>query len=211
MVDDARGDGDKLVNTLHQENAALRERVADLEALAQHDPLTNIGNRRAFDIDLKKELERTRRIGYPTCLVLLDIDGLKDINDSRGHPAGDACLVYLALVLAEKVRKLDSVHRIGGDEFAIVLSASTAEAGSAVAQRIQSAPLAINHRGQELMFRISIGVASADGGGITVLDPSLVSVRRSHIEVKLDQLPATLLASADEVLYQNKALNRFNA
>jgi len=203
---------DRQIIQLLAENAVLREKVADLEALAQCDPLTNSGNRRAFDAALKKELERTRRSGYPTCLILLDIDGLKSINDAYGHPAGDACLIELARALVSKVRKLDSVHRIGGDEFAIVLAASNAQAGSTVAQRLQSASLAVNHNAEALSFGVSIGVASADNEGISVLDsalnPAFVGAHRAAIEGVTDQLPARLLAAADEVLYQNKTLTR---
>ena len=203
---------DRQIIQLLEENAVLREKVADLEALVQCDPLTNSGNRRAFDTALKRELERTRRSGYPTCLILLDIDGLKRINDSFGHAAGDACLIKLARVLASKVRKLDSVHRIGGDEFAIVLAASTVQDGSIVAQRLQSASIAVNHSGELLSFSFSIGVASADNEGISVLDsalvPALVSARRAAIGEVREQLPAHLLAAADEALYQNKTLTR---
>ena len=203
---------DRKIIQLLAENALLREKVADLEALAQSDSLTQCGNRRAFDTALKKELERSRRSGYPTCLILLDIDGLKRINDAYGHSAGDSCLIELARVLVSKVRKLDSVHRIGGDEFAIVLAASTVQAGSIVAQRLQSASLAINHSGELLSFSFSIGVASADSEGISVLDsalnPAFGSAHRVAVEGVTDQLPARLLAAADEALYQSKAQNR---
>ena len=115
-------------------------------------------------------------------------------------------------MLVSKVRKLDSVHRICGDEFAIVLAASTVQAGSIVAQRLQSASLAINHSGELLSFSFSIGVASADSEGISVLDsalnPAFGSAHRAAVEGVTDQLPARLLAAADEALYQSKAQNR---
>ena len=78
---------------LRAEVGSLRERVATLEALLKCDALTGLGNRRAFDECLTIELERTARSGKPSCLLLLDIDGLKTLNDNFSHAAGDAASV----------------------------------------------------------------------------------------------------------------------
>jgi len=209
MVDDIANRAEQRLHQLRRENNVLRERVADLEALVQRDPLTNIGNRRSFDRGLKTELERTLRSGLPTGLILLDVDGLKGINDSRGHAAGDACLKSLARVLGAKVRRLDSIHRIGGDEFAIVLSGCSTEASDAVAHRLEATPLVFNHSDEMFVFSVSVGFAGVDASGVSVLNsvgkPVLVSPVCATHEDSLAQLSANLLAAADEALYLNKA------
>ena len=208
MVDDSAGSKELSLRQLRRENKMLKERVADLEALAQRDPLTHIGNRRSFDRQLTTELERSLRSGQPTGLILLDVDGLKGINDSCGHAAGDACLKSLARVLVAKVRLLDSIHRIGGDEFAIVLSGCSAEASDAVAHRLEAPPLLFDHNGEARAFSISIGFASAAASGVSVLDsagkPVLVSPSCLAQKVSAGQLSANLLAAADKALYLNK-------
>jgi len=134
---------------------------------------------------------------------------LKGINDSRGHAAGDSCLKSLARVLGAKVRRLDSIHRIGGDEFAIILSGCSTEAGDAVAHRLEVPPLMFNHNGEMFAFSVSVGFASVDAGGVSVLNsggkPVLVSPFSATHEDSLEQLSANLLAAADEALYLNKA------
>ncbi|MBW8881530.1 MAG: GGDEF domain-containing protein [Asticcacaulis sp.] len=117
-----------MINTLVAENERLRaelraehdaRRIA--EAQADSDVLTPTLNRRAFVREMHRAMADCRRYGEHACLIFLDMDGFKAINDSYGHAAGDAALHYVAETLKASVREGDSVGRIGGDEFAILL------------------------------------------------------------------------------------------
>lgn len=146
---------------LRAEVGSLRERVATLEALLKCDALTGLGNRRAFDECLASELERTARSGKPSCLLLLDIDGLKTLNDNFSHAAGDAAIQFLAQSVVRTMRKLDSAHRLGGDEFAVILAGSGEEGGARVAERIHAALSAgLVFDSQQLQVKVSIGCAT---------------------------------------------------
>ena len=100
------------------ENARLH-RVVERQAVT--DALTGLANRRQFYEVLGREYERSQRFGTPLSLILLDIDDFKQINDSRGHLAGDAVLHGVATTLAELIREIDMAARYGGEEFAILL------------------------------------------------------------------------------------------
>lgn len=112
---------------------------AEMQELAERDTLTGLYNRRLFDHELKTALARARRSGEPVSLLVVDLDGLKEINDVGGHGAGDDALRALGDALRTSVRAGDTIFRLGGDEFAVVLPGATAEAGAAVAARAQQA------------------------------------------------------------------------
>lgn len=95
--------------------------IAELEARADVDPLTDILNRRGFDRELTRSLAYVKRYGVPATLVLIDLDGFKAVNDSHGHATGDALLRAVARRLVARVRASDIVARLGGDEFAVLL------------------------------------------------------------------------------------------
>jgi diguanylate cyclase (GGDEF)-like protein len=100
------------------------------------DPLTGVLNRGAFQVILERELESARRYGHPLSLVMLDLDGFKELNDELGHPAGDKVLRRLGALLRDQMRSADWCARYGGDEFAVIAS-HTDEAGAArLAHRI---------------------------------------------------------------------------
>ncbi len=111
--------------------ALVRERrsrrAAEHAALA--DPLTGVANRLAFDQRLADEWQRARRFGHPFAVLMIDLDGFKQVNDQRGHTTGDRVLRVVAQQLLERVRATDALARIGGDEFAVILP-ETSEFGA---------------------------------------------------------------------------------
>ncbi len=140
----------------------LQERlVAELQEQARVDALTGLVNRRSFDEALESTL--IRPCGAGTALVLIDVDSFKTINDSHGHPVGDAVLVHLARVLREQIRTADAVlSRLGGDELAVLLRDCTPEVAGRRAEdlllAVRSTPLPLAD-GTLLSLSISLGVA----------------------------------------------------
>lgn len=127
-----------LIDSLMRENADLRARLEVAEQNASCDVLTPTLNRRAFVQELNRAMSDCRRYTEEAALIFLDLDGFKSINDIYGHAAGDAALVYVAETLKANVREGDSVGRIGGDEFAVLLRRAGAEAARAKAHKLQA-------------------------------------------------------------------------
>jgi diguanylate cyclase (GGDEF)-like protein len=128
-----------------------------LTALADRDPLTGLSNRRAFLGRVAEETRRAARHPAPISLLLLDVDHLKELNDERGHDAGDAALVAVAAAIQIACRSIDVGARWGGDEFAVLLPSTSKEAARVVAERIQAT---LRVRGTT----VSIGIASTAPG-----------------------------------------------
>ncbi len=116
----------------------LRKQVEYLRALVHTDELTGLSNLRHFNETLSLELERTRRSKQPTCLILLDLDNFKAVNDNHGHEVGNSVLCHFAKVIRQTIRRLDTPCRLGGDEFAIILPATNLEQGTRLTKRLQS-------------------------------------------------------------------------
>jgi diguanylate cyclase (GGDEF)-like protein len=136
----------------------LRNEVADLALL---DDLTGVGNRRHLLQRLTEECARSERGGEPFALLVIDLDGFKRINDTHGHAAGDACLQHFTLMAQTRLRPGDMLARTGGDEFCIVLPASTLREGAMIARRVldvcrEDAEACV---GADIPIAISIGVA----------------------------------------------------
>ena len=110
-----------------------------LQHLADHDPLTGLENRRAFERAVDAQLAHVKRYGDEGALLILDLDHFKGVNDTLGHHAGDALIMAVADVLREHVRDSDRVARLGGDEFAVLLPKADAEQAVAVADKLVSA------------------------------------------------------------------------
>lgn len=106
-------------------HAATEELAAQLEGAAMRDPLTGAGNRRWLDIAASSTLERAAGAREPVCLIALDLDGLKNVNDWHGHQAGDEAIGRLVAGLTAAARSGDQVFRTGGDEFVVLLPGST--------------------------------------------------------------------------------------
>lgn len=140
-----------------------RRAFAELRTLATTDSLTGTLNRREFLRQLDSEWSRIQRHeGYQTTVLMLDVDHFKSINDSRGHKAGDAALAQLGALLRRSVRKFDTVARIGGEEFAIILPGASVQEGTQFADRLrsQAAEMSILFDSQEFKMTVSIGISS---------------------------------------------------
>ena len=166
---------------------ALRTRIEGLivrlELTARTDQLTGLPNRRAFDEQLSQEIARARRRGAPLSLLLLDLDRFKQLNDSRGHLAGDDALKVVAATIRSRVREVDWPARIGGDEFAAVLPDAAEPEATLIADRLRET-VAAAFAGDPVPLAASVGTATASGG-------------------ELDA--ERLLAAADRALYRAKA------
>ncbi len=148
---------------------------AELREMAATDMLTGLPNRRHFLAQLEQECARVHRDGeHSASVLMIDIDHFKNVNDSRGHVAGDQVLRHLAAAMRQELRRVDSLGRLGGEEFAIILpGAELADAGLfADRLRRKVAESAATHEGRELPVTISIGVSEirpADAGAEDVL------------------------------------------
>jgi len=153
---------------LRSENEALKRQVAALEifrALAYRDALTGLWNRRYFEERVDEELSRARRNrSHAFSILMIDVNGLKRINDRFGHAAGDEHIAAAARFLVETLRGHDVVCRIGGDEFAVILPEVSTPEVSGLIQRLRVALDSAN-RGRERAVGLSFGAATwwADG------------------------------------------------
>lgn len=140
-------------------------RIRMLEHLAVTDPLTGLLNRRGLGQRLAERLSEARRHNEPGVVLFVDMDGLKRINDRFGHAAGDAAIRMVAEGLRHAVRAHDTVGRIGGDEFAVVMGRVGPEKGLAAAARMGRAigRLTLVQDGQALPLSVSIGLAPFTG------------------------------------------------
>jgi len=118
---------------------SLRKEVSELSELVSTDPLTGLYNFRFFSQMMKLEMERTRRNAMPTCMVMVDLDHFKNINDTWGHEVGNIALKLAADIFKQQVRSTDFVCRYGGEEFAIILPETHLRMALPVAERIRLA------------------------------------------------------------------------
>jgi diguanylate cyclase (GGDEF)-like protein len=116
--------------------ADLQERYEAAKADALRDPLTGLGNHRAFHEELDRQVEASLRYGVPLSLMLIDLDEFKSVNDTKGHAGGDRILRGFGQLLNAAVRRADRAYRIGGDEFAVLLPHTDLEGSRVVARRI---------------------------------------------------------------------------
>ena len=161
------------IMTLMKEVSALREeietnsrRIGYLELLAHQDTLVPVANRRAFVRELTRVISYSERYDEPASLVYFDLNGFKQINDTLGHAAGDAALKYVARTLMEHVRESDTVGRLGGDEFGVVLwrmgEREALEKASELAEAISAHP--VEHEGHSFVLRTAHGATTFRSG-----------------------------------------------
>jgi diguanylate cyclase (GGDEF)-like protein len=170
---------------LHTANLELAAANARLEKLAITDGLTGLRNHRNFQELLADEFKRSRRYKKPLSVMLLDVDHFKKFNDSFGHPAGDAVLKRVAVILTGQARTTDQVARYGGEEFALVLPETDAQGAEIIAERIRHAIAddAWEHR------RVTVSI------GISSLDDDIADI-------------AFMIEAADKALYVSKEKGR---
>ena len=140
----------------------VRRAERKLLELATTDSLTHLSNRRHLLALAEREVMRSRTTGEPIALILADIDHFKQINDEYGHDGGDRVITHAGAQLANLSRTQDTVARWGGEEFLILLPATSFEDGFAVAERIRKsvANAAVEHQGKTISYTLSLGIAS---------------------------------------------------
>jgi len=142
---------------------------AALERMAHHDPLTNLPNRNLLADRMQQAFARSRRSGSMVAVLFLDLDGFKPINDELGHEYGDAALVEVARRLSGLVRQSDTLARVGGDEFVLVIT-DLLDNGDEIVRKIASMCIEVVSSPIELKnathsLGVSIGIATSDGSG----------------------------------------------
>jgi len=147
---------------------AQRAALSDAEQRAQTDPLTGVLNRRSLIERLDAACLRARTRGLPISLLFIDLDHFKQINDSFGHQAGDACLRAIIEPIHAELRQSDVIGRYGGEEFVVILSSAAAAVANPIAQRIleRVAGVCVDGFGDPIRLTCSIGVAASDTLGV---------------------------------------------
>jgi two-component system, cell cycle response regulator len=144
------------------------------EEEASTDHLTGLANRRRFERQLEREVARTLRHGHPFCLLLVDIDHFKEVNDNYGHERGDDALRGVAKALQAGTRGIDLAARIGGEEFAILLTQTSLKSGLEVAERLRLAIKDIQTPGVR-QIAASFGVAECPSSAQTARELQLTA------------------------------------
>jgi diguanylate cyclase (GGDEF)-like protein len=181
-------DVERLINEIDElrgKVAHLQQRVEQLDQLAHEDSLVGLPNRRGFVRALERLIDRVARYGESAAILFVDLDGLKLINDSFGHAAGDEALIQVARLLVGGVRKSDLVARVGGDEFAILLGHSDDQQADETAARL---------------IDIIAGCDFMHGG-----DPLPLSVAIGATKIEAEDTPERAMARADQEMYRRKA------
>lgn len=166
-----------------------KKREQQIVFLAEHDSLTGLINRRQFQERLTHHIAYGERYGHESCLLFIDLDQFKYINDTFGHAAGDAYLIQVADVLSHTIRDTDILGRLGGDEFGVILPFTQEEEAALVSANLLTALSEKSwlYQGASVMIRASIGITRFPSASKT---------------------PSVLLAEADTAMYAAKALGR---
>ncbi len=181
LMDTSRRSRAQLEEYAESLEETIAERTRLLKEQARCDSLTGLLNQRTFYSELRKELSRGQRRGYPVLLVYFDIDGFKKINDSRGHRAGDDLLKKVAEAARKTTRRDELVARYGGDEFCIILPNASMEDGGILARRLCDTACDMLN---EKELSLSVGIAA--------------STPLRYVDAE------TLVRMADEAMYRAK-------
>lgn len=155
--------------TLLDKSRELEEANQELTHLAMTDALTGCFNRRYFLNAADMELSRMKRHGYPVVVAMIDIDHFKDINDTYGHSVGDSVLADVAKVCDDTIRYEDTMGRLGGEEFAVLLPVADDEGASGVLERLRQSVENLTFEGHEgLTVTVSIGLSELRADDLTV-------------------------------------------
>ena len=166
-----------------------RRTVAQALTLSRTDPLTGLFNRSQLFVTLEQEVSRTRRSDRGFCVLMIDLDGLKAINDGVGHLRGDDVLRALGHVISTSIRTVDSAYRYGGDEFVVLLPETDIVGAFVVAEKIRvgAEEVGMSISGAESLTSVSIGLVSHPEDGLGAEE---------------------LMAAADRAMYQAKSLGK---
>jgi diguanylate cyclase len=171
-------------------NNELQEKQRELERLTRNDGLTGLFNRNTFVELTQKELDRAQRQGTSTTILLMDLDFFKRVNDTWGHPAGDAVLKHVATITTSTVRSTDLVGRLGGEEFIVLLPGTSVEAAYKLAEKL----------------RATLQANPARSDGVTI--PITVSIGLAGTTAEQNLNFDTLYRDADKALYIAKQQGR---
>jgi len=174
------------VRRLRAEIVHLEQRVELLDRLAHQDVLIDMPNRRGFLRQLEAAIDRVSRYDDTAAMMFIDLDGLKMINDTFGHQAGDEALIQVAEVLIDGIRKSDCVARLGGDEFAVLLERADEAKAIETAERLVAMITDCEFCFQGMCLPLSVAV------GIAVIEPN--------------DTPETVMSRADHAMYREKSV-----
>jgi two-component system cell cycle response regulator len=184
----------RLEDLLRQQEEATRkleEHNKKLLDMASKDPLTGLNNRRVFNRTLEAEFDRIKRYGEPFSLLVVDVDHFKRVNDSYGHPAGDAVLKQLSQRMKLSLRDVDEIARLGGEEFGAILPCTSSTGARVAAERLRAAVEADPFVADGIDMPVTVSV-----GGVTLGSRSDIA----HAD--------DLFAAADKALYEAKSKGR---
>ena len=163
--------------------------LARLEPLATRDQLTNLFNRHYFSSEIVRQINFWRRHQQPLSILLLDVDYFKKVNDTYGHIAGDYALKTIAEICLKQVRDIDTIARVGGEEFAVLLPSTAVNGAMQMAERMRAAVQAYTFKYEGLEFNITVSI------GVTELTDESWSITE-------------LLKAVDKMLYEAKRTGR---
>ncbi len=181
----------------------VRTRSRELESQANTDPLTGLGNLRHLQTELSHMLEIQKRYGHPFAVLLMDIDGLKRVNDSQGHQAGDRLLMQVAMGLRRSIRSVDVAARLGGDEFCVLAPEQEPAAAIQLAERLATAVVDEVAVPADPPVGLSIGVVSCPAHGedaetlIDGADRAMYRAKAAGDNVALGEPPAEVAEEAN--------------
>jgi diguanylate cyclase (GGDEF)-like protein/PAS domain S-box-containing protein len=178
----------RTAEALRRSQARLREQMDKVEHQALHDGLTDLPNRTLFRDRTQQALHRSRREGSCFALLLLDLDKFKEVNDTFGHPSGDALLIAVATRLRSTLRSGDTVARLGGDEFGIIVAGISNPADAQlIADKLEAElgePFTVESVAVEIRASIGFAIFPADGDDSEALvhhaDVAMYASKRQH-------------------------------